>query len=236
LLFGSTILLSQEFPAIQTVPPPLYYSFSEIKQNFSKHVVYIQGDGKGTGIILNKHFILINAHCVPESKALLVLLYDADQESYNNPKFIGEVMAIDTSEDLAIVIVKEDLPDLPSIPFCKTSLPDLETTEVFAIGNPKGWEGRWSYTKGYVAKSPEEFEIKESNVKFNAIAACMDTFPGSSGSLILNDKGEMVGMTSGMLMSTRFTYIIPAPTIMNFLAGVYSKIQQMANNEQKSQP
>lgn len=205
------------------------YTFNQIKQNFSKYVVYIQAAGQATGIILNKHFILINNHSVSDSKAMLIISWDGNNNPYDNPKFIGQVVTQDEESDLALVFIKKELPDMPTIPFYNEKLEDLEARTIFAIGNPNGWNNTWSYTKGYVSKSPSFCELEK--VKFIGITAAIDTFPGSSGSLVLNEKGEFIGMTSMLLSGTRFTNIISAEVIKNFIQQSFYMIEQMAKQK-----
>lgn len=221
-------------PEIQKVIEEKIYNFQEIKQNFSKYVVFVLGGGEPTGIIIHKHFIVINNHSAPDCKFLAISLWDGDENIYNNVKFIGHVVAQDKVSDLALVFVEQELPDLPSITFFKGNLKDLETKDIYGIGNPTGWTGSWSYTKGYVSKSPSLCEVKDREIKFISITVALDTFGGSSGSLILNEKGQCIGMTSILLVGTRFTYIIPASTIENFIAESMRKLKQYVDQIDKS--
>jgi S1-C subfamily serine protease len=235
LLFSCLISFSQA-PTSPTptseVPKPIY-TFSQIKDNFSKYVVYVQSKGQATGIILNKHFVLINNHSVPDSKAVLLILWDGDDNLYNNPKFIGNVITQDETNDLALLYVNEELPDLPDLALYKESLSSLSTKEVFSIGNPNGWDRSWSYSKGYVSKSPANCELE--NVKFTGLTLSIDSVGGSSGSLILSENGEWIGMICMGLPGTRFTDVIPAEIIKNFMGKSLAMMIQMAKQKENKE-
>jgi S1-C subfamily serine protease len=233
-------LLSAPTPPLPS-PTPLssptsssLYTFSQIKDNFSKYVVYVQSQGQATGVILTQHLVIINNHSVPSSKSVLLILWDGDENLYNNPKFVGNVIAQDEGNDLALVFVEQDLPDLPALIFSKDPLSSLPTQEIFSIGNPHGWERAWSYARGYVSKSPSVCKLDKT--EFIGITASIDGISGSSGSLYLNEKGEFLGIACMMIPGTRFIDIIPAQTIKQFLGKWLQMImvqaqQVKANNE-----
>jgi S1-C subfamily serine protease len=241
LLSFNSIFAQELFPTKPPLPTPTpspspvplsSYNFSQIKDNFSKYVVYVQSQGQATGVILTKHLVIINNHSVPSSKSVLVILWDGDENLYNNPKFIGNVIAQDEGNDLALLYVEEDLPDLPTLTFSKDSLSSLPTQEIFGIGNPHGWERGWSYTRGYVSKSPALCKLDKT--EFVGITASIDGISGSSGSLYLNEKGEFLGMACMMVPGTRFIDIIPAQTIKQFLGKWLQMIMIQAQQNELS--
>jgi len=116
----------------------------------------------------------------------------------------GRVLAKDQKRDLALVQI-ERVPDgIEALAVAKTSTGPGQ--RVHAIGNPLGTtDGLWIHTEGAVrqvyhkrwksdAKTEHEAQMVETQVPSN---------PGDSGGPLVNTRGELVGVTQGVLQGAQ---------------------------------
>lgn len=162
-------------------------------------IVYIEASsrfegGTGTGVILTEDgYIITNAHVVAgASKAEVVL--------WNNQKYNARLVGWDADEDLAVL--KIDGEDLIPAEFGDSR--QLRVGDhAFAIGNPLGERYRATFTDGMISALDRFIEV--DNVYMNLIQTTAPINFGNSGGALLNDEGQVIGITTIKIMSDEGT-------------------------------
>jgi len=186
----SAIPVSPELPG--STAPDLY------QQTYRSVVLIETSDSQGSGSIFRyqkRLLISTNQHVVGDAAVVQV-------KTVQGLIYEGIVRGKDATTDLAIVEISTPL-NLPALPL-QTQVPPIGST-VYALGNPIGLEH--TFTQGIVSRlDPNTDEIQHSA----AIA------PGSSGSPLLNDRGEAVGVNRAVF--TQFedlSIAIPAQAVVD---------------------
>jgi len=206
-------------PATKPVakPPPL--TPEQIFAKASPSVVYIvvrdknfKPIGLGSGFFIDsKGLIVTNHHVIKGAEFATALL------SNKSTLFVDGVTAVDADNDLAILKVSGK--DFPSLKTADT-LPKIGSA-VYAIGNPRGLENTFS---GGMVSGHREFK---QGVK--VIQTTTPISPGSSGGPLLNDKGEVVGITTSYLKgSQNLNFAVPVATLKS-LIGKQGKVKTLAS-------
>ncbi len=192
----------------------------EIYQNNEATVVYIEsysmeGIGAGTGIILSEDgYIVTNAHVIAGAMETTVTLWD---ESIYTATLVGW----DGDEDLAVI--KIDAQGLTPAVFGDSD--DLQVGDnAYAIGNPLGAEYRSTFTDGIISALGRYLDI--DGVYMSLIQTTTPINMGNSGGALLNEYGQVVGITTIKLMSSSDTvenmgFAIPSTRVVrvvNWLA------------------
>ena len=168
--------------------------------------------GSGALIDRDRRLILTNYHVVEENPKATVFFPEfrdgqpVPEKSYYSARtgrlgIPGRVLALDKSADLALIRI-DSVPDgVKAIPLAPTS--PTPGDGVHSIGNAGDSGALWGYVKGTV----RQVYHKEWNaklvpgrvVRFKAKVVETDsaTNHGDSGGPLLNDKGELVGVTEG---------------------------------------
>jgi S1-C subfamily serine protease len=164
-----------------------------------------QPQGTGTGFMIdNQGHILTNNHVVADADRLEVTLA-------NGTTIPAQLVGRDSRFDLAVIRA-----DIPSDQLKPTTLGDSDKLQVgeqvVAIGNPYGLEG--TVTTGIVSsRRPVVAEPEGDGVLVNAIQTDVSINPGNSGGPLLNDRGEVIGITTLGLMpqggQTGLNFAIP---------------------------
>jgi S1-C subfamily serine protease len=133
--------------------------------------------GLGSGFFISKNVVATNFHVIEGSSRGYIKLLNG-QKKIN----IDGIVGVDKVHDLALLSVNYDSPLL--------FLGEFDSVEVgqniYAVGNPKGLEG--TFSQGIVS-SIREMESE----KVLQITAPIS--PGSSGGPVLNNKGEVIGVS-----------------------------------------
>ena len=154
------------------------------------------GLGLGTGIIITEDgYILTNQH-VSGSKYSTCYITLENGKEYN-----GNVIWSD--EDIDLSIVKINAKMLKTI-----TLGDSETVkvaqQVFAIGNPIGYEFQRTVTGGIISAVDRTIKIEEeNNVSYmeNLLQTDATINPGNSGGPLINLNGEVIGINTVKITS-----------------------------------
>ena len=191
-----------------------------------KSVVWIhspRGEGKsasGTGSLVDRKLklVLTNYHVVGDANKAVVMFpaYKGDKVVAEREYYLkrlksdgipAKVVARDKKADLALIQL-ESLPEgVVAIPLAKESVVPGQT--VHSLGNPGGSGALWVYTPGKVRQVYEKkwkAQLGEDQVTtFEAhdIETDSATNPGDSGGPLLNDKGQLVGVTQGGAIKER---------------------------------
>ncbi len=151
-----------------------------------------QPAGTGTGFMIDdRGHILTNNHVVADANRLEVTLADGTT-------IPAELVGRDSRFDLAVLRAA-----VPADRLRPARLGDSDQLQVgeqvVAIGNPYGLEG--TVTTGIVSsRRPVVSEPEGDGILVNAIQTDTSINPGNSGGPLLNDRGEVVGITTLGLM------------------------------------
>jgi TolA-binding protein len=183
------------------------------------HVVKKMDDSKteyieGTGVLLegDRHLIVTNNHVVRDKDQASVLFpvhtggkLVTDKAFYrplvSKASLVGRVVALDAQHDLALI----DLPELPSgVAGARLADESIKVGEgMHSLGNPGDSDKMWQLRNGTVQRIRQHktrmktLDGFESEIDTLAIFTNTPTKPGESGGPLINDKGELVGITTG---------------------------------------
>lgn len=190
-------------PSVQlTVAPTAGAALSgrDIHSKVLPSIVYIEAQEKGrlgystfsgTGIIVtDSGYVLTNFHIVEDTAKVRVMLL-TDQTQYYDARVIG----VDQEFDLAVL--KFDGEGLGLTP---AQLGDSNTLSVgdpvYAEGNPMGYL-RGSMSSGIVSALNRENEVNSDGL--GMIQTDVPLNPGNSGGALVNERGQVVGITSAKI-------------------------------------
>ncbi|HRD57151.1 MAG TPA: serine protease [Ferruginibacter sp.] len=137
---------------------------------------------RATGFLIdaNNNYVITNAHVVKQAKKQLIV------ENNKGDQFDAEAIHVDVLRDLAIIKIKDKtFKKLPAIPYqIRRSNAELGE-QVFMLGFPKA---EIVYGEGYISA--------KNGYRMDTIYCQLNTAAneGSSGSPVLNKKGELVGI------------------------------------------
>jgi Do/DeqQ family serine protease len=149
------------------------------------------GQSLGSGVIVStRGYILTNSHVVANAKDIKVSMSDGRD-------FAARVVGADPKSDLAVLKLKDSVPNLRPLPFGDSDRLRLGDV-VIAIGNPFG-VGQ-AVTMGIVsAKGRANMGIVDYEDFIQTDAAIN---PGNSGGALINLRGELVGINTAILSRT----------------------------------
>ncbi len=186
-------------------------SFQDI---YSKNIqsivsVVVSGEysgGLGTGVIMSENgYIVTNAHVVVGSAQASVSFYDGTTLE-------AALVGYDEYSDLAVL--KVDAAGLTPAEFGDSSA--LQVGDVaLALGNPLGTELWGTMTDGIISAINRDVEVSGINMSLIQTTAALNS--GNSGGALINDKGQVIGITNMKLMSSQSTieglgFAIPSAT------------------------
>lgn len=166
--------------------PPKEKDAPQIFKQLSLAVVYIRaGSSQGSGFVIDKKGVVVtNWHVIGASGNITVSLNNGKEYTCK------EVLNYDILKD--ICILQLDIHDeLPYIPLGEYSRIDIGQT-AYVIGNPLGLKYRIS--DGIIAQK-EEWGFRGKIIQFTCPIS-----PGSSGSPLINTKGEAIGLVSSAII------------------------------------
>ena len=169
-------------------------SASDIYQKVLPSIVYIQveteeGGGAGTGVVVTRSgYILTNYHVIDESTKIQVMPL-TDQSAYYDAKVIG------FDEDFDIAVLKVQASGLVPASLGDSDALSIGDT-VYALGNPLG-HLLGSMTPGIVSGLNRDEELDGSGIGCIQTSAALN--PGNSGGALINEQGQVVGLTFAKL-------------------------------------
>ncbi len=157
---------------------------------FLEPVPQESGVGSGTIIDKEKPYILTNYHVIRNARTIYVT-------THSNNKYKGQLIGHDPENDLALLTIPTDEPlDFDYIPVAPSDLTLKVGQKVLAIGNPFGLER--TLTTGIISALGRS--VKNDNLVIrNMIQTDAAINPGNSGSPLLNDKGQLIGINTSIL-------------------------------------
>jgi S1-C subfamily serine protease len=194
-------------------------SVSQIVDKCGKAVVLIATSketedaiGVGSGFIVDpKGIIVTNYHVIEGAFPALVKLINGD--------IYDDIAIIDTDARRDIAVLKIKGYNLPTIKFGDSSKVKVGE-QIIVIGNPQGLEN--TVTDGLVSG----FRDFGEGYKLHQISAPIS--PGSSGSPVFNNKGEVIGIaTSSIVDGQNLNFSLP----INYVRGLISEETKMSLEE-----
>ena len=150
--------------------------------------------GLGTGIIISKRgYILTNEHVSGEESCYVTLP--------NGRISKAKVIWSDTQTDLAIIKVNETFDYCADI---GNSADKRIGEEVYAIGNPIGYEFQRTVTGGIISALNRTIKLQENDdyvYMSNLIQTDATINPGNSGGPLVNSEGKVIGINSVKITS-----------------------------------
>ena len=154
----------------------------------SIHVIDQEGMGQGTGIVLTEDgYIITNAHVVQGAQVAGVVLS-------NDLSYEASLVGISPEEDLAVL--KIDAQGLTPAEF-GDSFAVKVGDEVSALGNPLGY--RLTMTSGIVSAVDRQMVVEGSTMYLLQTNTAINF--GNSGGALLNDRGQVIGVTTVKIIS-----------------------------------
>jgi S1-C subfamily serine protease len=155
----------------------------------------------GSGFAIDEHTLITNRHVVAGNESLQVSTYDGRDI---------DVAAASAAElaDLALVRTQDPLPSFPDV----SAQDPVTGDEVTVVGYPSG--GRLTVTTGQVVGSTTD-PLHENLGEVLVTDAVVE--PGSSGSAVLDDGGEVIGVVYAKTSDGR-SLVVPASTLRDLLA------------------
>ena len=168
----------------------------ELYQTCSPSVVYIQartaeGANVGSGIIMTEDgYILTNAHILEGASAAQVVFHN---DTMLDARLVG------TADRQDLAVLKVEGKDLPAAQF-SDSVQLQVGDDVVAIGNPLGSTLRGTMTQGIVSAINRSVDVDGVTMSLIQTTAALN--PGNSGGALINDRGQVVGITTMKMMSS----------------------------------
>ena len=166
---------------INVLPAPKYPTIKEALKNAKPAVVtIINKNSFGSGFIISSDgYILTNYHVIMDEKNVTVKLN-------NDLKVKASLVKSNKEYDLALLHI--DAEDLKTVPIGNSDLVE-SGDEVYAIGTPLEESLGQTITRGIISGERVIAGIKflQTDVSIN---------PGNSGGPLLNDLGELIGITT----------------------------------------
>jgi hypothetical protein len=158
---------------------------------------------QGTGfVVASDGKILTNYHVIRNSKQLTVRLANGD--AFDNV----EVMDVDVRRDIAFLKIKAV--DLRTLQLSVSSNV-VRGDNVLALGNPLGYEGVLS--TGIISGF-----FQEDGFRFLLTTAPIS--PGSSGGPLLNERGEVIGITTATRADGQnLNFVVPIDYVRGMVAS-----------------
>ena len=189
-------------------------SLQEIYRQVSPSVVSITaalplGVSQGTGVVMTADgYIITNAHVIEGA-------FRADVSLEDGRSFEARLVGSDETTDLAVLKVEAD--DLTPAVFGDSDQMVVGDT-VVAIGNPMGEQLRGTMTDGILSAINRDMVVDGETMSLLQTTAALNT--GNSGGALINDQGQVIGITNMKLVSTVYDntleglgFAIPTTTV-----------------------
>jgi len=182
-------------------------------------IVYYEEPGKdishwtGSGFLISPKLIITSAHVLPSGKGKSTI-----QVSFDGIERIdAKINSINDDLDIGSLSIN----DVRIKPVAISTEEPMVGEQIAVIGAPEGWEN--VVTVGYISakhRTPQRLPGKEWS---DMIFVDADIYEGSSGSMVINSKGELIGVVMGIIgkeareKNIGQNAVIPIPRIINAL-------------------
>lgn len=182
--------------------------------------------GIGSGVIISEQgYILTNEHVSGERNSTCYVTME-DGKSYN-----ARVVWSDSNLDLSIIKI-----NMKCIDYAKLGDSDSIRVgqNVFAIGNPIGFEFQKTVTSGIISAVNRTITFVENGEEVymsNLIQTDATINPGNSGGPLINSKGEIVGINTVKITSAEgIGFAVP----INVIKPILQKLELNGSFEEAS--
>lgn len=211
--FRALLLAAQSKPVLKTMTQtPLSLTGSlaakpeKIAEAVGSVVLVLTSEGHGSGVLVSSDgYVLTDDHVVGEEKYVKIRWSDGLEG-------LGEVIRRDKRRDVALI--KTD--PRGRLPLPLRAQPPEPGDTVFAIGAPEETRLQSTVTRGVISAANrivDGFSFIQSDVTVN---------PGNSGGPLLNEKGEVLGLTDWKLQTrdnaTGLNFFTPIGDALAFLS------------------
>lgn len=174
--------------------------------------------GTGTLVDQKRRLVLTNYHCVDDRDSAVVIFpmfkegkLVTARPAYmdvvrDNKGIAGKVLARSRQRDLAIIQLATLPSDTPALPLATSSIKPKAI--VYNVGNPVDSQELWLWTPRNVLKVEQKKyrSLGEEGKAYDIDAVVVQTDAparkGESGGPLVNDKGELVGVTQASSQTT----------------------------------
>lgn len=200
---------------------------SKIKDNGSSAFLTNSAEslGLGTGLIVSKNgYILTNQHVVGNIGTMCYVTLESGK-MYN-----GKTVWANSDIDLAIIKINESLKNVAQIGDANT----INVGEnVYAIGNPIGYEFQRTVTGGIISAVNRTVKIKNSDETYSYMSNLIQTDatinPGNSGGPLINKEGNVIGINTIKITSAEgIGFAIP----INIIKPIIEKFDKYGGFEE----
>ena len=153
-----------------------------------------EGQGSGSGVIMSKDgYIITNNHVVEGAQSVSVQLSDSSSLD-------ATIVGTDEQTDLAVIKV-ESSTDLTAAEFGDSD--ELQPGEyAYAIGSPGGVQFANTITGGRISAINRDLTVNDRVMSLIQTDASINN--GNSGGALINEYGQVVGITSAKLSGNAF--------------------------------
>lgn len=171
-------------------------TLQEIYDRNISSIVYVRafndaGVGSaGTGVVMTQDgYIITNQHIIDGASSAQIVLWD-------NTVLDAKLVGAHVGHDLAVL--KVDASDLTPARFADSD--DLRVgDQVVAMGNPLGSNLRGTMTQGIVSGMERSMNMDGTTMSLIQTTAALNQ--GNSGGALINDRGQVIGITNMKIMS-----------------------------------
>ena len=216
----------QDIPSNNTVSTDGSLSATEVYKAVSPSVVGVvqyqysyslEAAGSGSGIIISDDgYIVTNAHVIEGAETVKVVLY-------NEEEYEAKIVGSDTQTDIAVL--KIEAKNLVEAELGNSDQIEIGET-VYAIGNPGGLSLQSSFTDGIISGLNRVISTDDSVYTMTVIQTNAAINPGNSGGALVNEYGQVIGITSSKIVSTDYEgigFAIPTATAKPIIEEIIEK-------------
>ena len=172
---------------------------------------------QGSGVCIGNGIIVTNYHVFSGNDSLEV-------EHYGKKYKVVAIVGADVEKDVLVLRLEDD--SIPQLKYSDSISYNIGS-RVYAIGSPYGYEN--SITEGIISGQ----RTSKANVNYIQISAGIDH--GSSGGAVVNEKGELIGISalkSALASSIFINFAIPMDYIFSSLSicEEHDLVCQKSNN------
>lgn len=190
-------------------------------ENFTQSVVTVRSRKKvgygriseqiGTALAVKPGYLITNLHIIKDSREIII-------KDNNGKEAAAKVIKKNVKNDLSILKVE----GLALIPARLGTNSDIKLgKKVYAIGKPIITSNNFTVSSGIVSSLPIDSSIKNSPQLFQIDAAIN---PGNSGGPLINEKGEVIGITTAYLSTgdniSGIGFAVPIDAVKDLLFGL----------------
>lgn len=185
---------------LSELPDEPVKTLQTIYQEVNPAVVGVQGGnsttmGVGTGVIASDDgYIVTNHHVIEDLHWVDVILENGD---------VYQASLVGSDQDTDLAVLKIDAEGLPTAIFGHSDDTRVGET-VVAIGNPTGMDLRGTMTDGIVSAINRDVAV--DGVVMNLIQTTAALNSGNSGGALVNQHGQVIGITNLKLMAPEGEY------------------------------